>query len=184
MSTHSPAKPATHQRYHQVLAHFERVLGKKKYMEAITRSDMDDYKITRSRELFGERPVSPATINFGMTILRALFYYPICERGISMDNPCARFKPLRSEKERLKGRPPVYKQAELDRIFAECNDTDRAIFVTLVLTGQRKNELVNLTWSDVDLSRAAVRVVWVSKSGSQGVVETRSQLRQMTHDAS
>src|SRR5207249_8003466 len=42
--THSPAKPATHQRYRQVLAHFERILGKKKYMEAVTRSDMDDYK--------------------------------------------------------------------------------------------------------------------------------------------
>jgi hypothetical protein len=108
VKTHSPAKPSTHQRYHQVLAHFERILGKKKYMEAITRSDMDDYKVIRSRELFGERPVSPATINFEITILRALFYYLIRERGISMDNPCARFKPLRSEKERLKGRPPVY----------------------------------------------------------------------------
>ena len=59
--------------------------------------------------------MSPATINFEMTILRTC-YYLICERGISMDNPCARFKPLLSEKERLKGRPPVYKQAELDKI--------------------------------------------------------------------
>jgi Phage integrase SAM-like domain len=142
VKTHSPARPATHQRYHQVLAHFERILGKKKYMEAITRSDMDDYKITRSRELFAERPVSPATINFEMTILRALFYYLIRERGISMDNPCARFKPLRSEKERLKGRPPVYKQAELDKIFAKCNDTDRAIFATLVLRASARTSLL------------------------------------------
>lgn len=156
--THSPAKPATHQRYNQVLAHFERILGKRKFVEAITRSDMDDYKIARSREMFAGRPVSPATINFEITILRALFYYLIRERGISMENPCAHFKQLRSEKERLKGRPPVYKQAELDKIFAECNETDRAIFATLVLTGQRKDELVNLTWSDVDLSRAVLRV--------------------------
>ena len=33
--THSPAKPATHQRYNQVLAHFERILGKRKFVEAI-----------------------------------------------------------------------------------------------------------------------------------------------------
>ena len=138
--------------------HFERILGKKKYMEAVTRSDMDDYKTIRSRELFGDRPVSPATINFEITILRALFYYVTRERGVSMDNPCARFKHLRSEKERLKGRPPVYGQAEIDKIFAECNDTDRAIFATLVLTGQRKDELVNLTWDDVDLNRAILRV--------------------------
>jgi len=127
-------------------------------MEAVTRSDMDDYKTIRSRELFGDRPVSPATINFEITILRALFYYVTRERGVSMDNPCARFKHLRSEKERLKGRPPVYGQAEIDKIFAECNDTDRAIFATLVLTGQRKDELVNLTWDDVDLNRAILRV--------------------------
>jgi integrase len=119
---------------------------------------MDDYKIIRSRELFGDRPVSAATVNFEMTILRVFFYYLIRDRGVSMDNPCARFKPLRSEKERLKGRPPVYKQAELDNILAKCNDTDRAIFATLVLTGQRKDELVNLTWADVDLSRAMLQV--------------------------
>jgi integrase/recombinase XerD len=127
-------------------------------MEAITRSDMDDYKITRSRESFCDRPVSPTTVNFEMTILRALFYYLTRERGVSMDNPCARFKPLRSEKERLKGRPPVYGQSELDKIFAESNDTDRAIFATLVLTGLRKDELGNLTWGDVDLNRAILRV--------------------------
>lgn len=158
VKTHSPAKPATHQRYHQVLGHFERILGKKKYMEGITRSDMDDYKITRSRESFCHRPVSPTTVNFEMTILRALFYYLIRERDVSMDNPCARFKPLRSEKERLKGRPPVYEQADLDKIFAESNHTDRAIFATLVLTGLRKNELRNLTWGDVDLDGAILRV--------------------------
>lgn len=158
VKAHSPSKPATLQRYNQVLAHFERILGKKKYIEAITRSDMDDYKIVRSREVFGERKVSPTTVNFEITILRALFYYLIRERGIAMDNPCARFKPLRSEKERLKGRPPVYKQTELDRIFAECNDTDRAIFATLVLTGLRKEELINLTWTDIDLEKARLRV--------------------------
>lgn len=158
VKTHSPSKPATHQRYSQVLAHFERILGKKKYIEAITRSDMDDYKIVRSREVFGERPVSPTTINFEITILRALFYYLIRERGIAMDNPCARFKPLRSEKERLKGHPPVYKQTELDKIFAACSDTDRAIFATLVLTGLRKEELINLTWNDIDLRQARLRV--------------------------
>ena len=132
VKTHSPAKPATHQRYRQY------------------RAD--------SVHTVALRPVSPATINFEITILRALFYYVTRERGVSMDNPCARFKPLRSEKERLKGRPPVYGQAEIDKIFAECNDTDRAIFATLVLTGQRKDELVNLTWDDVDLNRAILRV--------------------------
>jgi hypothetical protein len=53
VKAHSPTEPATLQRYHQVLDHFGRILGKKKYIEAVTRSDIDDYKIARSRETVG-----------------------------------------------------------------------------------------------------------------------------------
>ena len=39
VKAHSPDKPLTVRRYRQVLGHFERLLGKKKYVEAITRAD-------------------------------------------------------------------------------------------------------------------------------------------------
>ncbi len=157
---HSPAKPATLQRYGQVLDHFSRILGKKKYIEAITRTDIDDYKITRSRETIGEkrRHTSPTTINFEITVLRTLFYYLIRERGIPIENPCARFKPLRAEIERLKRRPPTYSQAELDKLLAACDDTERAIFAALLLTGMRKDELAHLAWDDVNVKRGTLRV--------------------------
>lgn len=157
---HSPAKPRTLERYSEVLTHFNRILGKKKYVEAITRSDIDDYKIARSRETVGKdrRPVSPATINFEVTVLRTFFYYLIRERGIPMENPCARSKPLRSQKERLKRRPPTYSQQDLDKILAECDDTERTMYASLYLTGLRKDELANLTWRDVDLKSATIRL--------------------------
>ena len=157
---HSPAKPRTLERYQEVLDHFERILRNKKYVEAVTRSDIDDYKITRSRETVGDvrRPVSPATINFEINVLKTFFYYMIRERAARMENPCARSKPLRAEKERLKRRPPVYTQDELDKLFAKCDETERAMFATLFLTGLRKDELVHLTWDDVDLPRALLRV--------------------------
>jgi integrase len=129
-----------------VLAHFERIVGKKKYVEAVTRSDIDDYKTAPSRELVGDtrRHTSPTTINFELTVLRTLFYYLIRERGFEMDNPCARFKPLRAEKERLKRRPPTYGQEELDKLLAACDVEERAMFATLLLTGLRKDELAHL----------------------------------------
>jgi hypothetical protein len=49
IKAHSPSKPKTPQRYQQVMNHFERLLGHKKYVEAITRADIDDYKVTRGR---------------------------------------------------------------------------------------------------------------------------------------
>jgi len=47
---HSPDKPNTLRRYEKVLEHFERLLGKWKFVEAISRADIDDYKSTRSKE--------------------------------------------------------------------------------------------------------------------------------------
>ena len=157
---HSPAKPRTLERYREALAHFERLLGKKKYVEAITRSDIDDYKITRSRQTFGERkrPFSPATINFEVNVLRTFFYYLTRERGIDTENPCARFKPLRVEKERLKRRPPTYSEKDISRLFPACDPEERAMYATLLLTGLRKQELRNLAWDDVDLKKATVRI--------------------------
>src|SRR6266568_1180940 len=51
VGVHSPDKPKTAQRYHKVLEHFERILSKRKFAEAITRSDIDDYKTSRSKEV-------------------------------------------------------------------------------------------------------------------------------------
>jgi len=89
--THSPAKPRTLERYKEVLSHFERLLGKKKYVEAISRLDIDDYKIARSKESAGKgkvtRCVAASTINFEVTVLRSFFYYLIRER-IKAENPC------------------------------------------------------------------------------------------------
>jgi integrase/recombinase XerD len=167
VKAHSPQKPLTAKRYKQVLEHFERLLGHKKYVEAITRADIDDYKIKRGEESSGPngRKTAPRTINFEVSTLRTFFYYLINERGIPMTNPCARFKPLKDEKEKARRKPPTYTQEELDRLFAECDDFERTAFGTLFLTGLREQELCWLAWRDVDLKRAILRVTGEGKEG-------------------
>src|SRR5206468_4033080 len=49
VGVHSPDKPKTVQRYRKVLEHFARISSKRKFAEAITRSDIDDYKTSRSK---------------------------------------------------------------------------------------------------------------------------------------
>jgi integrase/recombinase XerD len=168
VKTHSPDKPETVRRYDQVVEHFKHLIGeKRKYVEAITRADIDDYKIKR-RERRNERhgrPVTPRTVNFEVSTLRTFFYYLINERGLSMANPCARFKHLKDEKKKAHRKPSTYKQEELDRLFAACNEFEKAIFATLVLTGLRKRELYYLTWREVDLKRAAIKVSGEGKAG-------------------
>ncbi len=158
--THSPAKPRTHERYTEVMGHFQRLLGKKKYVEAVSRLDIDDYKNARSQEKIGrtKRTVSPSTINFEVSTLRTFFYYLIREREVKMENPCAHFKMIRSAKERLRGRPQTYSQEELDRLFAVCDSIDCAIFKTFLLTGLRRNELRFLAHDDIDYKKTEVHV--------------------------
>lgn len=162
IQTHSPAKPRTLERYKEVLSHFERLLGKKKYVEAISRLHIDDYKIARSQESKGKgtvtTKVAASTINFEVTVLRSFFYYLIRERGIKMENPCAHFKMLRDAKERLKSKPQAYSRDEVNRLLAACNSASRAMYGTLLLTGLRKEELAHLSWGDVDFRRGLIRV--------------------------
>jgi integrase len=164
---HSPSKPKTPQRYQQVINHFERLLGKKKYVEAIQRSDIDDYKLKRSEEFSSQhdRPITARTINFEVGTLRTFFYYLINERGLPIANPCARFKHLKDEKKKARSKPPTYSQEELDRLFDACDEKKKAIFATLLLSGLRKRELYFLTWADIDLKATTIRVSGEGKEG-------------------
>jgi hypothetical protein len=47
---HSPDKPRTHSCYEIAVQHFERILRKKKFIEAIARADIDDCKTARRTE--------------------------------------------------------------------------------------------------------------------------------------
>ena len=168
VKAHSPDKPLTVRRYRQVLDHFERLIGKnKKYVEAITRADIDDYKIKRSAESNGrkDRTIAPRTINFEVSALRTFFYYLINERAVAMENPCARFKPLKDESERARRRPPTYTQGDLDKLFASANTFEKTVYATFLLTGLREQELCNLGWTDVDLKKETLRVTGEGKEG-------------------
>ena len=61
-------------------------------------------------------------------------------------------------KEKIRAKPPTYTQNELDRLFAKASFMDRAIFMTFLLTGLRRDELRYLVTSDVDLVKKEIRV--------------------------
>jgi integrase len=164
VKVHSPDKPNTHRRYQKVLEHIERILGHRKYVEAIARADIDDYKAARSKETSQQhkgRIITPSTINYEIRVLRTFFYFLAQERGLPIENPCARFKALKDPQSKAHRRPPTYSQKELDRLFEKCTAYEKTIFATLLLTGIREEELYFLTWADADLrstSNATIRV--------------------------
>lgn len=168
---HSPDKPRTAQRYTAALDHVKRILGSKMFVEAITRPDIDDYKAVRSAEgskQHGDRRITPRTVNYELCVLRTFFYFLIGERNLPIQNPCAKFKQLKDPRVKAKRRPPTYRQDELNRIFAKCDENEKAIFATFLLTGVREEELCFLTWADVDLADRNNATLRVSGEGKQG----------------
>src|ERR1700683_4804560 len=67
------------------------------------------------------------------------------KRNLPVGNPCTNFKELKDPRAKAKRRLPTYKQDELDRIFARCNEREGTIFATLFHTGLWEQELCHLT---------------------------------------
>ena len=168
---HSPDKPRTAKRYTAVFDHVSRILGRKTFVEAITRADIDDYKSQRmseSSEQHEGRRITARTVNFEIGVFRTFFYFLIKERTLPITNPCANFKQLKDPKAKAKRRPPVYRQEEIDALFAICDARQKATFATLLLAGLREEELCFLTWPDInlrDVNDATIRVTGEGKDG-------------------
>src|SRR5262249_38530048 len=106
------------------------------------------------------------TINFQVSVLRTFFYFLINERGVHMENPCARFKALKDHSAKARKKPPTYTTEETNRLLAACEtEFEKTIFATLLLTGLREQELYFLAWQDVNLNRGTIKVTPKPKEG-------------------
>ena len=105
---HSPDQPKTVARYRAVLAHFQRLLGRRQFVEAITRADIEACKLARVEEPAGQtgagRKVRPATVNFELGVVRRWFNFLRRELGLEIENPCQSFQPLRDAASLGRGR--------------------------------------------------------------------------------
>jgi len=54
--------------------------------------------------------------------------------------------------------PSEYREQELERFFAACNDGERVLFSTFLMTGLREQEVVHLIWTDINFELRVVRV--------------------------
>jgi integrase len=167
--THSPEKPQTLARYRCVMEHFLRLLGHRRYVEAVTRADIEEYKMARVREPAAQkrrgRTVRPSTVNFELGAIRSFYNFLRRELGMEIENPCEAFRPLRDMVTMGRTRRPVYSNEELEKLFAACDGEDRLAFQTLLMTGLRESELCWLTWDDVILEPGREHLVVRAKPG-------------------
>ncbi|HEX3033987.1 MAG TPA: site-specific integrase [Thermodesulfobacteriota bacterium] len=114
--------------------------GSKK-LSQISSSDIDDYKLKRLQD------VKPATVNRELACLSHIFNLAKREKKFFGNNPVseARLLPEHNQVER------ILTFEEEERLLALSNPYLKPIIITALNTGMRKNEILTLKWSNVDL---------------------------------
>ena len=102
------------------------------------------------------RPLSEATVNRDISVVRHLLYWA-ADEGFIQQNPFAR---VRMARERRKRRP-VMPVAEEVKLLSVCAPHLVPIVVLALDTGMRRGELLHQHWEDVDFDR---RLLFVTHS--------------------
>jgi integrase len=142
-------------------ARLKALFGADRPLAEITVQQIGEYRVKRLTETSAriKRPVTPASVNRDLSILRGLLRLAVHEWGALEKMPRIRF-----EKE-PEGRLRFLSEDEAVRLLAACrrkyavggHSPHLAAVVTVALhTGMRKSEILGLAWERVDVSRGVI----------------------------
>jgi site-specific recombinase XerD len=124
--------------------------------------------------LFNKR-LQPSTINYHLLSIRRFYDYLISEEGVPLKNPVKSGYGLRLPKPL----PRCLKEEELTKLFnAIKRPRDRALFLVMLRSGLRVEEVAKLTLEALDFNRGRI-IVHHGKGGKDRVV----YISQDTHNA-
>jgi integrase/recombinase XerC len=117
------------------------------------------------------RPPSPNTIGARLACLSS-FYRFVIRMGLLAFNPCDPVERPRTQTAPARG----YSADEVRRLLAVVPDTvagrrDRAILLTLILTGRRRAEVIGLRAGDITLEGETAFYAYRGKGGKRGLRE-------------
>jgi integrase/recombinase XerC/integrase/recombinase XerD len=114
------------------------------------------------------RPPSSATIGARIAAVSSFYRFAI-RMGLLASNPCDKVERPRSYPAPARG----WSAAQVRALLAAIPDTvrgrrDRAILLTLILTGRRRSEVLSLTAGDLSLDGETVFYAYRGKGGKRG----------------
>ncbi|MFC1522918.1 tyrosine-type recombinase/integrase [Elusimicrobiota bacterium] len=120
------------------------------------------------------KPCSPATVNRNLAIIKSVF-----NRAIEWDkfyglNPTTKIKKMHEDNKRLR----FLTKEEITRLLSVCPEKLSPVVITALMTGMRKQEILDLRWENIDL-RQGVAYVLKSKSGRSREIPIASKLKQL-----
>ena len=159
---------ATHRRYESSAKHFLSFLPKEaasvvKLSQVMPRV-IEQYKayLMRASSCGGKIKTAPQVVNLTLYLLRNIFEYAI-KLGYLNDNPTLHIRFLA-----LNRKKPRVLTSEEKEILLSRSPRELACVIKLVLfTGLRIDEVVNLTWSDIDQEKRLIKIHGKKKFNSK-----------------
>jgi integrase len=124
--------------------------GEDSLLSDITTANIEDYRTERSMSMsrYG-RKLSVATLNRELAAIKGMFTWAVKRKEIKIEKNPARSVTLVKENN---GRTRYLSQEECNALLDDCPSVTMRSVVTLALnTGMRKSEILDLTWSSVNL---------------------------------
>lgn len=143
-------KPNTHRKYEAVLNRFARHF-EGRTLDQVSIEDLNDYIIHLKKDC----GMTANTVLHNVIII-AQFFKRHGRGGITRELQLP---------ERMTTLPREYREQELQSFFAACTDSERALFLTFLLTGFREQEVMYLSWSDIKSDLRTVRVTAKAELG-------------------
>lgn len=153
----------------QYLNHLNPYFKDKKLSE-ISPKDIDDYKLYRLKS------VKPSSLNRELACLSHLINYAKQQRKFFGDNPVSisKLMPENNLKER------ILTKDEEQRLLDTSPTPLKNIIITALCTGMRKNEILTLTWNNVDFDNNIITIEHTNtKSKKTRRIPINTVLRQL-----
>ena len=159
--------PETARRYARALEQFQKKIPRD-HPRDVLRFDVEDFKVLRLRE-----EVSPRTVNFEVSVLRAFYNWMIDMEAVTL-NPATKVKKLREPEHVRKSLPLDVMERILGAVHT---DEERLLVILAAHTGLRGNTLAQLEWSDFDLRNKLLTIApEKTKTGKGQQIPLRSDL--------
>jgi integrase len=109
------------------------------------------------------------TVNFELTTFKTMFILAVKWKYLET-SPAEGVKQLKAEDSKPRR---FLTDAECERLLRACEPEYYPIFFTLIHTGMRKAEILNLEWSDLDFKKRIIKIrrksFWVPKTGEREI---------------
>ena len=138
------------------VGHLRRLLGEGVKIKDITPGKMEGYQKTRLAEpspIHPGKTITPCEVNKEVTALKVIFNRAVKHGRLKL-NPIANVKRLPENNIRQR----VLTQEESKALLNACDDHLKPIIEMAYWMGMRKDEVVKLTWPEVDLKKGFIRL--------------------------